>query len=97
LEHNHNASEGIHGMNKMGNNGVLVLAAIVLIGSSVATGLIVHHNDTISADRNMMMSDTMQQKALSKAAEMAAMQQAEKDKMASQDTMMPNDNKSMAN
>jgi hypothetical protein len=76
----------------------ILLAVGLLIGGSVITGFTVHHNDADSANRALMMSQAMQKKAVAQAAETAAMQQKEKDKMATQDTMMPTDSgSSMAN
>ena len=66
-------------MNKIENSGVLLLAIIILAGCTVVTGMIVHHNDMVSANRAMMLSDAMEKKAVAKAAETAAMQQEAKD------------------
>ena len=81
------------------NKRVAILLAVgLLIGGSVITGFTVHHNDTDSANRTLMMSQAAQKKAVTQAAETAAMQQEEKDKMATQNTMMPTDSgSSMAN
>ena len=65
----------------------IVVAVVAVIGFSTATALVIHHNDKVSNDHTMMMSEAMQKKAVQKAADDAAMKQKETDKMA-QDAMM---------
>lgn len=64
--------------------GITVVAVIVF---SSLTALAIHHNDKVSNDHAMMTSQAMQAKAVKKAADTAAMKQAETDKMAANDTM----------
>lgn len=66
----------------------IIVAIVTVIGFSTATALVIHHNDKISNDHAMMMSDAMQAKAVKKAASDAAMKQQETDKMAAHDAMM---------
>ncbi len=66
----------------------IIIALIAVIGFSAATALVVHHNDKVSNDHALMTSQTMQAKAVKKAAADAAMKQAETDKMAAHDAMM---------
>ena len=66
----------------------LVLGLVVIASFSVATGLVVHHNDQASKNHAMMMAESDKQKAVDKAMTDAAMKQEEKDKMAAHDAMM---------
>ena len=73
----------------MGEKNVqLIIAALVVVVISVATGTIVHYNDKTANDHAMMESTKMQNSALQKAASDAAMKQSETDKMAANDAMM---------
>jgi hypothetical protein len=66
----------------------LTIAVVVVVGLSVATGLMVHHNDDTNNAHAMMMSDAMQKTAIKKAETSAAMKQKQSDEMTDHDTMM---------
>lgn len=60
----------------------VMVAAVLVVGFSAATALVVHHNDIVANHNAMMASQAMQEKVVKKAMADGAMKQAETDKMA---------------
>jgi uncharacterized protein HemX len=76
--------------NKMADKGAsnqVIVAVLLVIALSVATGLVVHHNDKTTATHDAMVSAAMQKTEVKKAATAAAMKQEETDKMAASEAM----------
>lgn len=71
------------------NTKTTVVTAVLLIAAfSVATGLVVHHNDQTSNAHAMMVSNAMEKTTIMKAEISAAMKQKQSDAMAEHGSMM---------
>ena len=71
------------------NTKTTIGAAILFIAVfSIATGLIVHHNDQVNTAHAMMVSSAMEKTTIMKAESSAAMKQKQSDAMMEHDSKM---------